>query len=1128
MNDNGRLSPPSVISRPEYLNLVARFYIRTIRQVERVRNEAQAAAEIARSGKFHIGQAEKAAQLIDIAFLNSGAPSGRVPLSVEQHQQVQVSLAAFWTVLEYAPQYNVPEAEIRQLIRYIDERMDAESGRNADVQSAARLVRGDRVLVQPQVSAPALQHVSAGSPSVAAPFGVAVNTQIHRSEEQDPPLHRPIPHPYSEAAFGPLNIASTSQVLPIANLPSRASPSATIASHFVGPKHAIPTPPATASPDPGVANPRPLHNGSIAPSDFSALAGAVVPTAQQMEDNRRRRSSDAQSRRSSETYPRRESGLAGALIPIHQGVALSNQENRRRWSPVQPQIAAYAPTPNIQTSGYRIPSVSPFMSSAASFASPTPPMGTVVSPTISTTGRFASPASSTAPSFSESIPPLQADLNDVRSAKTVVKNAPLVIEVLNPPTAYPSPRISTTERFTSPASSTEPLNNGNVPASQADSYEIPSAKGFAAKDNPVVLEVLSRHTSFHTPFASSTGPVLSENASASQPEGDALPAKTFVAKNDSVAVEVLNTRSAFGSPPVFNIGRSASPATSAGPSSRKNVPTPTVDLGNGQAAKVAVDRDNPVLIEVPNSHTAFASPPISAAGRLTSLASHTGPSHNENVPPIQADLHDIALAKSSVASDDGLVLEVLNGRSSSGPPIVATGPSASSSSSMAPPLSENVSATQPGLGNGTPAKIAVTKNANASLVTEVSDPRTASDSPTTSTAGRFASPASCTEPSHNANIPAMQADSNSTAPTKISVTKDNGIVTEVSNSGTAFDSAHAPPAALTASLPTAVLPLLSFEFKPPAKPIPTLPDWLSGNTAKEKRKEDRAPLPDWASGATEKIVEPEAPVFISSKRRRMDNDAPLWYDKHAETTKRVGEVIDLTEDDSSISPSSMEVPTAVASEYGKLLANSAKPDGSQGIAVSTTTPAHLKHPIGVSVETIVSTPAPSVNIEDAEAAADGIIRALEAQLSAATFGEMDALDFDIEMQDVTETRLEGPRAPTLSLLLNKQVETINGKKSLGPEQGTNGSFETRSRTEVELTPTSTSAGHSSRRRGRASPTTSHHQIPEGFAFNDIVQWQRKVWRACFCDWSRCGAVLDNWETLEKVVFLRYHKYGQND
>ena len=47
MNGDGRPSPPVVISRPEYINLVARYYVETTRQVTRIKNDALAAAEMA-------------------------------------------------------------------------------------------------------------------------------------------------------------------------------------------------------------------------------------------------------------------------------------------------------------------------------------------------------------------------------------------------------------------------------------------------------------------------------------------------------------------------------------------------------------------------------------------------------------------------------------------------------------------------------------------------------------------------------------------------------------------------------------------------------------------------------------------------------------------------------------------------------------------------------------------------------------------------------------------------------------------------------------------------------------------------------------------------------------------------
>lgn len=56
MNGNGHSSPASHISRSDYVNLVARYYIRAITEVTRVKGEALAEARAANSGKsewFH-------------------------------------------------------------------------------------------------------------------------------------------------------------------------------------------------------------------------------------------------------------------------------------------------------------------------------------------------------------------------------------------------------------------------------------------------------------------------------------------------------------------------------------------------------------------------------------------------------------------------------------------------------------------------------------------------------------------------------------------------------------------------------------------------------------------------------------------------------------------------------------------------------------------------------------------------------------------------------------------------------------------------------------------------------------------------------------------------------------------
>lgn len=55
-----------------------------------------------------------------------------------------------------------------------------------------------------------------------------------------------------------------------------------------------------------------------------------------------------------------------------------------------------------------------------------------------------------------------------------------------------------------------------------------------------------------------------------------------------------------------------------------------------------------------------------------------------------------------------------------------------------------------------------------------------------------------------------------------------------------------------------------------------------------------------------------------------------------------------------------------------------------------------------------------------------------------------------------------------------------------------------------------------------APAPVIHEIPEGFTNKDITKWQKKVWRLCFCEWPGCGAILNDWESLEKVR----HFFGQ--
>jgi hypothetical protein len=125
MNGNGHPSPASHISRSDYVKLVAQHYIRAITDVTRVKREAEAEARSASPGESRwFRQPWKAL----LSSFRIGIPQGRIQLSFERQQQIRVSCAAFSTLLEYAPQYNVSEAEIREIIRYLDGRMTLVAG----------------------------------------------------------------------------------------------------------------------------------------------------------------------------------------------------------------------------------------------------------------------------------------------------------------------------------------------------------------------------------------------------------------------------------------------------------------------------------------------------------------------------------------------------------------------------------------------------------------------------------------------------------------------------------------------------------------------------------------------------------------------------------------------------------------------------------------------------------------------------------------------------------------------------------------------------------------------------------------------------------------------------------------
>lgn len=1026
MNGNGRPSPPSVISRPDYLNLIARYYIRAIRQVTQVKHDALAAAELTGHGESRM-DGNMTAELTRLHG-NTGFPLDRVPLSAEQQQQIRISCAAFWTVLEYAPQYNVSEVEIGLIIRQIDERMNEERAQGGDGQGVARSLGVDvgRPTMQ-QVVASGVQGSPAGGSARRESFGMvlhAAHDQRRISGEQDAPIHRPIPRPYNGAAFNPGNIASTSQVSPATTSVSLSSPTVTNTSPCIGVQHPIPTPPATVSPNAGITQPQAVQNGGFSPNEFSALAGAVVPTPQQVEDNRRRRSSDAQSRRSSGTYTRRESGLAGALVPVRQGVA--TQDNRMRWSPVQPAIVPYASSPTIQTSGYSIPGVSPLLSSGVSFASPTPPMGSAISPTMSAPGRFASPASST----------------------------------------------------TSPAVWTAPHASTSTSAPEA---------GPRAGSNPVPQEPSRQRIGNPRPVAHHNAPPASTSSSNTSATPASDPSR--------------------GAARMIRVSSGGQVSGRAPGSTAKSSRNSSITFNAAAFARVSAFEMAKRLYEEQQREAARDEEAIEAATTETETIPTSATSPNVDKEPLSGKEHEVALEKNGPVEVDDV--EEPMGRADVCPdkdPPAASGEN-----------TRDLSATM------------TTSNRRPLLTPIMTGSSDVSQSPIREepTGGR-------TDP-NNA--------SRGTVPSAV----QPQAAIEVLTPRSAADSAHtATPGTMVPGSASAI-PLPIFEFKPPAKPIPSLPDWLSGNSKKQKQKDSEPSLPNWASGSDRRTARPEASPDRPSKRRRLET-GPLWSNEKAEQTKRPSEIIDLTEDLPSLSPipvatraqdvseiiqaepvsssgMAITVIQTVLSGHGSSLAESAKPDGSEAPVAPTVTRPSIENLLDQSTGTPAATRERPV-VNGAEDAANEILRALEAGASTPNIRGEDVLDLDVEMQDVTAKSLEDNRskAPTLSFLLNKGAQAVNGTESLS-HQRMNGFSETNALTSKGAATTVSSTDNVSgnpenltrRRRSASAMPPALHSIPAEPTFDDLVQWQRKVWRACFCDWSRCGAVLDNWDTLEKVL-----------
>jgi hypothetical protein len=1032
MNGNGRPSPPSVISRPDYLSLIARYYIRAIRQVTQVKHDAQAAAELTGHGMLRVN-VKRIAQLIRLHLI-IGFPPDRVPLSAEQQQQIRISCAAFWTVLEYAPQYNVSEVEIGSLIRQIDDRMNAERAHGGDGQGVARSLGVERATMQ-QVMASGMQGSPAGGSDRGESSGVATYSaqyQEARPGGQDAPIHRPIPRPYNEAAFNPRNIASTSQVSPASTTVSLTSPAATITSPYIGMQHAIPTPPATVSPNAGIAQPQPLQNGGFSPNEFSALAGAVVPTQQQVEDNRRRRSSDAQSRRSSGTYTRRESGLAGALLPVQQGVA--TQENRMRWSPIQPTIVPYASSPTIQTSGYSIPGVSPLLSSGVSFASPTPPMGSAISPTLSAPGRFASPVSSTTSSavWTGPDPSASASTSAPEISKVTVNSvkppAPLQRIVNVPP-------VSQTTAKPAHKSLVNPDANAAAESSKNGARMIRVSSGGQVSGRAPGSTAKSSRTSSITFNAATFARVSAfETAKRLYEEQQRVAAAEEEAIEDATAEHDRR------------------PTSSTPPSIDKERP--------GKRNEDVMDKDGPIEVH-------DVEEPMIRPNNCPDTETPAAPEANTR--------HSSPIA-----------------RTAHGKPLLTPIVTGSMDVSQAP-------------------------------IREV---------PT-----------------------GMRDDANNMSQGPIPSAAETQVAIEVLNPRSARDVETVPAPGITAPAPApapvSAIPLPIFEFKPPAKPIPSLPDWLSGNKKKEKQKESEPLLPDWAIGSARRTAGSDASPDRPSKRRRMET-GPLWSNEKAESSKRASEIIDLTEDLPLLSPlpiatqaqdvfeiipsepvSSSGMATTVSqtvtSGHGNLLTESAKPDDSQATAAPTVTRPSIENLLDQSTGTVAALRVSPVVSNGAEAVADEILRGLEAGVSTSNLQGEYELDLDVVMQEASVKGREDNRskAPTLSLLLNKEADPVNGKGSLMHER-MNGSSEANALTGKGVTTTLQTTGNlngnsddlTTRRRTKSTIPPALHSIPAEPTFDDLVQWQRKVWRACFCDWSRCGAVLDNWDTLEKVLLSR--------
>jgi hypothetical protein len=389
-------------------------------------------------------------------------------------------------------------------------------------------------------------------------------------------------------------------------------------------------------------------------------------------------------------------------------------------------------------------------------------------------------------------------------------------------------------------------------------------------------------------------------------------------------------------------------------------------------------------------------------------------------------------------------------------------------------------------------------------------------------------------------------------------------------------SAVASPAAESVHTPSAkadtVMEFLAFDFKPPANPIPSLPDWLSGADKGEKSAKRRPSLPDWASGRLEEAGFAIVPSVNGNKRRRTKSPDQLWIEGGVGSADLPIDVDDAASD-IHVSPSSPDVrdriaqrteqtldmhvddaePVVLAQEeaVAEVLEGSAKPfthaNTAQGEQTSkASVDVDSVGPVPLALGPIRRTDLQSEKHLVREDGRASVGRAPASSVETTSSGSPAAMpDQDVDMLDASRVETGLDSAPMSAPSANRNPDILQFSKLPCPERlsshGTaslvigsptqDGEASDRqppahpgigNATANASSPSGTPIADLEGPRGSKQEETPRpadpivHHISSDITSEDIVRWQRKVWRACFCEWVGCGAVLNSWNSLEKV------------